>query len=60
MTRGRPKKPENEKPIKFTLRLDKNLMEQLKIYCDHRKITKAKALKNAISMYIGYDPKNNK
>ena len=60
MPRGRPKKASNEELIKFSLRLDKELMEQLKIYSESRNITKAKALRNAISLYIGYDPKNNK
>ena len=58
--RGRPKKELNDLPTKFTLRLDKDLMTALNKFCNEKDITKAKALKMAISLYIGYVPKSSK
>lgn len=60
MTKGRPKKDISELPVKFTLRLDKDLMDDLNAFCKEKHITKAKALKMAISLYIGYMPKKQK
>lgn len=55
MPRGRPKKDNSNLPIKFTLRLDKDLYNALNDYCVLNHKTKAKALKTAIALYIGYD-----
>lgn len=60
MPRGRPKKTTDELLIKFTLRLNKDLMSDLNKFCEEKHISKAKAINMAISLYIGHVPKKRK
>lgn len=57
MPSGRPKKNINETPVKFTLRVDRDLYNALNAYCELNHKTKAKALNTAIALYIGYEKK---
>lgn len=48
---GRPRES-NPKDVRFSIRLDKDIMEKLEEYCKQNGLRKSEAIRNAIVLYL--------